>query len=161
MNNKKPSKKKVDKKPRSYRVVACIYSANNKQPDTVDITGKDRYFHHKKKTYLIHHDEVMVFRHSLPVPFMKSRHYIFYYEDNPYPLKIDGSLSATNTKQAPGVSVLPSHILNTILTSEAMRKVEKSGEMDLPGFLKDPKMIAIGLAVIGAVVYIAQGGSLT
>lgn len=163
LNNMFQPKEKVSK-PSNFKVKALIYDKNNKQPDTVDITGKKDNFNYKGCSYILRYDEIMTLKVK---KLFSTDYYMFYYYDNPNPIQISPanlSSSNTNNKDINGnplsTNVIDTTSLNTILTSNVMNKVEKGGADPLGALMENPKLlIAIGVT-IAIMIYIAQGGKL-
>lgn len=140
--------------PKLNNVYAVIFSSNNKNPEIVNINNYVDFFHHNNSTYFISYDDVM----TMKVKRWLVRHdfYIFYFYDNPNPIRISENLSVKNLS----IKVLPSKTVNTIIKTEALKKVESSSNKFNLENIKPEYVIGI-MIVIGVIIYLLMGGNIT
>ena len=151
-NNKNISKKV--KTPKLNNVYAVIFSSNNKNPAIVNINNYVDFFHHNNSTYFISYDDVMTMKVNRWV--VRNDFYIFYFYDNPNPIRISENLSIKNLN----VKVLPAKTVNTIIKTEALKKVESSNNNSIIENIKPEYIIGL-VIVIGIIIYLLMGGDIT
>ena len=82
----------------------------------------------------------------------RNKFYLFYDIDNPDPLTLDKN----NLKP----KYISSDIYNTIIETEIIRQANNRGLGSIIDLIK-PQYIIIGLIIVGVIIYLMSGGSIT
>jgi len=142
------SKKDTIKKPKKSKFKAVIYNGNI-EPRIVTIDKNKKTFRSMGRQYNFKFEDVMFLKTT---GFFKTYYYVFYSLDNPDPLYL------IENQVKP--SILSSVDYDSILESKVIEKANSHTQTDLSQYLT-PKNILIGLAVVGVLIYLVSGGSVT
>lgn len=149
----------TENKPTSKKFYAIIYSINGEKQDIVPINPAEKTFRYSKvmgnndRDYLITFDDVIYFTQKSRIPFIKDKVYLFYYINNPNPLKLAGKNNIEPTHINP---IEFSYLMQTQLVKQNNAQALYT---DLLNKLDTQTLMVIGGGIL-VLLYILTGGQI-